>query len=187
LCYGRKAEDYLQYSIHEDQLYLLYRYESSYDVYEYIYYYFIDDQNRLNASLSRYHFNRSDQKLKVFNYVEYIENHYEKNFELTSEYTKTIYDFESREVYRKRMYMDYNYISQFYVPNTHTEYTFYMKDGKPAYYSHLVQYIHNQIKLISRINLTEIEIGLNYIEGWILFLGAFQYLLCQDFYHNVYN
>jgi hypothetical protein len=152
--------------MHEDQLFLHYRYETTYDVYEYRFYYFIDDANRLNVTLSRHDYNRSNQKLKVFNYVEYIENHYEKNFVKTGEYAMTIYDFETGVVYRKSLYLDNNYISQFYVPNTQTEYTFYMKDGQPAHYSQLVQYIHNQIKMSGYLNLTDITIGLNYIEGW---------------------
>ena len=165
-CYGEEPDNQLHFSMHEDQIYLYYRFTDNIGTYEYIYYYFVDEFDHLNVTLSRKKYNRLNQHLEKFSCVQYIEGSFEKNWSYNSQYEMTIYDFESGEVYRKSMYNDESYTSRFYVPEIATEFIFFMENGTPNWYSNLTQYTHNQIKLSSSFDLRNVEIGMNYIDGW---------------------
>ncbi len=163
LCHGDNPNNELHFSMHEDQIYLYYRFTDNIGTYEYKYHYFIDEFDKLNVTLSRKKYNLLNQH---FSCVQYVEDHFEKNWSYNGQYEITIYDFDSGVVYRKSMYDDTYYDSRFYVPDISTEFFFSMTYGTPKTYSKLTQYIHNQIKLSSYFDLTNVEIGMNYVDGW---------------------
>jgi len=168
ICGEDDTDNYLQFSIHEQQLYFTYSVRFSYSVYKYMFYISKDSNQKIHLEFLQVITDYSDYDVEHVHYVLYDEDVKELNMSFDG-WDKNIsyYDIVTKEKIESSFGLWWNQSSiTYYDPELETEFECEIDDNGVIGDTSLLQFEQNHIKLSVDDTLESVSLRLNQIEGW---------------------